>query len=175
MKLWQFRILLIGLTLLTACLFSCVTRYERQKIKAEKFYSENPKDLAKKCADEFPVKETFIKGADKIISDTVLRNDTVFVERIIDGKTEYVKIPCPVNKTITNTVIRIDTVKIENSAKIVSLSNELNKVRDLYDNEKQSLTKAKKTKNIFMYISIGLFLLIIGGTAYLIRSKAKIF
>ncbi len=174
MSNFRFRVLLVALTLIISCMFSCVTRYERQKIKAEKFYSENPKDLAKICADNYPVKETIRKGKDSLITDTVFRTDSVFVERIVNGKTEYVKIPCPTNKTINRYIYRTDTVKIENTAKISSLSNDLNKVRDLLDKEKQSLIKAKKTKNIFMYISIGLFVLIIVGIAYLIRSKVKL-
>lgn len=155
-------------------MFSCVSTYERQKIKAEKFYLSNPKDLAKICANEFPVKDIFIKGDDKIVSDTIYRTDTVFTQIFVNGETKYIKTPCPVNKTITNTVYRVDTVKIERTDKLKVVTDNLNATNDLLEKEKQSLTKAKNTKNIFMYISIGLFLLIIAGIAYLIKSKMKV-
>lgn len=164
------------LVILVACLIAgcSTTKYERQKIKAERFYNENTNDLAKKCAETYPVKEVFVKGEDKIISDTILRSDTVFVERTLNGKTEYVKVPCPVNKTITKTVYRVDTITVENSAKLASVTGELSKVRDLYEKEKQSLIKSKNTSTVWIWIAIGLFISLVLFILYVVRNRMRL-
>lgn len=145
-------------------LFGCTTKFERQKIRAEKFYNEYPNEFAIKAAEKFPTKEIFIKGKDIIIIDSIFSVDTLRSEVT---KKDTLRITKVINKYINRT----DTILFENTANIKTLGNRISKLEYDLEAEKNKLSKSNKTKNIFIYISVGLFVLLIGGLLYLLRSK----
>lgn len=150
------------LILIVSLLFGCTTKFERQKIRAEKFYNEYPNEFAIKAADKFPTKEIFIKGKDIIIIDSVFSVDTLRSEIT---KTDTIRL------TIKKYINRTDTILFENTANIKTLGNRISKLEYDLEAEKNKLSKSNKTKNIFIYISVGLFVLIIGGGLYLLKGK----
>lgn len=115
---WVVSALIIG-CLVSSC--SAVKQNQRQHRKIQK-----AKELLKEykvdddfCAENFPVKEEYIKGdtvvhfdtlyVEGIIYDTVTLNDTVYITRSLPGKV--------INRTFTIT----DTVIKENTAKSAML------------------------------------------------------
>lgn len=110
-------LVIITLTILFA---GCATQR-----KAEKFYKKNPIELAKKCATEFPVRDSLIKGDTIINYDTLwgleYRTDTLISEPQIITETKTVTVP----KLVTKYVTVRDTIVRENMARIISLSHQV--------------------------------------------------
>jgi hypothetical protein len=133
--------LLIGLILLAMMvgLFGCAT----QK-KAEKYYQKHPVELAKECAEKFPVTERYLPG------DTVTNYDTLWgIETITDTLisepqviTEVRTVTVP--KVVTKTVTIRDTVVMENTAKTYVLNSQIAK---LEANNRQQTELAAKYLN----------------------------
>ena len=164
----------IVLLLILALISGCKVGYEKQKIRAEKFYLENPNDLALQCVSKYPPKTEYVKGETVVKSDTVVRNDTVTVTIYKEGKVEYIKVPCPSCKEVTKYVDRTDTVKIEDEAKLALLRNDNTKLAQSLENEKKASEKALNSKKTWMWIAISGGVLLIGFVALLIYRKTKI-
>lgn len=109
---------------IVAMLSSCAT----QK-KAEKFYKKHPIELAKQCAEKFPIVEQYIKGDSVTVYDTLwgleTRIDTVTITP--DVVTKIVEKTVP--KIVTKTITVHDTVIKENTAKTAVLSSENAKLK----------------------------------------------
>lgn len=123
----------------------------------------HPEVLAPICADEFPVKDSLIKGDSivlydtlwgiKIESDTVVTKDTVRITNTLPAK------------IITKTVTVVDVVYRENTARVSQLLNQVgdcNKTvirKDVkIDDLEQSLSAMKKARNkwrLWLFIAIG--------------------
>lgn len=117
-------LVIIALTILFA---GCATQR-----KAEKFYKKHPVELAKKCATEFPVRDSLIKGDTIINYDTLwgleYRTDTLISEPKIITETKTVTVP----KLVTKYVTVRDTIVRENTAKISVLNSQIAKsARDI--------------------------------------------
>ena len=94
--------------------------------KAEKFYDKHPEKLAEKCATEFPVKDSIIKGDSVVLFDTLWETftDTLISEPQV--VTEIKTVP----KIVTKTVVVRDTIIRENTAKVAVLSSQIAKLNE---------------------------------------------
>ena len=113
-KIINMKPLLFAITILL--LSSCMTTQKALD------YLKDKKELAQICADEYPVKETFIKG------DSVVQYDTLWGQGDTDTLYQSVKdtVFVTVTKTlpakvITKVVSRTDTVVKENTALVKAL------------------------------------------------------
>jgi hypothetical protein len=107
-------ILLATIAAIFISFLSGCSTFQKQQAKAEAFYSQYPNELAKVCADQFPVTERVIKGKDSIHRDTLKKYITVNCPP--NGK-DTVKLQVPITQTITNTIVRVDSIVKENTAK----------------------------------------------------------
>lgn len=150
--------------------------------KAEKFYKKHPVELAKKCATEFPVRDSLIKGDTIINYDTLwgleYRTDTLISEPQIITETKTVTVP----KLVTKYVTVRDTIVRENTAKVSVLNSQIAKLFDLNRNLSEKNTeltqqrdeyKSQRNKarliNWILYVVIGL------SIGIWIRKKFKLF
>lgn len=151
---------------------SCATQR-----KAEKFYDKHPEKLAEKCATEFPVKDSIIKG------DSVIRFDTLwetFTDTLISEPQVIVETRI-VPKTVTKTVVVRDTIIRENTARVSVLgsqiaklneanqalntkTHELSQERDTFKHERN---KARRL-NWILFVAIGV------GVGLAIRKKLRL-
>lgn len=115
------RIFFYFLLFLTVSVIGCATQR-----KAEKFYDKHPEKLAEKCATEFPVKDSIIKGDSVILFDTLWETftDTLISEPQV--VTEIKTVP----KIVTKTVVVRDTIIRENTAKVAVLSSQIAKLNE---------------------------------------------
>lgn len=167
-------LVIITLTILFA---GCATQR-----KAEKFYKKHPVELAKKCATEFPVRDSLIKGDTIINYDTLwgleYRTDTLISEPQIITETKTVTVP----KLVTKYVTVRDTIVRENTAKVSVLNSQIAKLYE-YNRQQTELAakylqerdeyKAQRNKarliNWILFVVIGL------STGYGIKRKLKLF
>jgi len=115
------RIFFYFLLFLTVSVIGCATQR-----KAEKFYDKHPEKLAEKCATEFPVKDSIIKGDSVVLFDTLWETftDTLISEPQV--VTEIKTVP----KIVTKTVVVRDTIIRENTAKVAVLSSQIAKLNE---------------------------------------------
>jgi len=123
-------IILIGLLSIT--LLGCMTEKKQRHI-AEDYYRLHQEELALKCAEKYPVRQSFVQGI------TIKRIDSTFQKGIVlncppvfDSITRTVntpKIVCPDVKIIKETTERVDTVKEEDTARIDALQLENNRLK----------------------------------------------
>ena len=129
--------------------------------KAEKVMRANPVELAKLCADCFPVKVSEVKIDSIFIKGkTTVRTDTVQAD-CPDGT--KVKVKCPECKLVTPDTIRINNVtKIRDTAFEEVLKNERDDYKNKYANMEQSRDAWRKwclwLGGILLLLCIGLFL-----------------
>lgn len=137
-------------------LTSCST-LEKKIEKAKSVAYANPKSFAEFCGNVYPPKESYIKGKDSTIVDTLVRRDTVTVFITgKDGRIDTVKLPCPPCKGITKTIFRTDTVKQENTAKLEAVMNDKMKFEQMYALENKARLEAGKTAKNRLWYLIGL-------------------
>jgi len=115
------RLIFYFLLFLTVSVIGCATQR-----KAEKFYDKHPEKLAEKCATEFPVKDSIIKGDSVFLFDTLWETftDTLISEPQV--VTEIKTVP----KIVTKTVVVRDTIIRENTAKVAVLSSQIAKLNE---------------------------------------------
>ena len=144
--------------------------------KAEKFYKKHPVELAKKCATEFPVRDSLIKGDTIINYDTLwgleYRTDTLISEPQIITETKTVTVP----KLVTKYVTVRDTIIRENTAKVSVLNSQIENLK--WVNLKQSemigslTTQRDDFKKARDKWKLRFFLLLFGvGLAYAAKVK----
>lgn len=167
-------LLIITLTILFA---GCATQR-----KAEKFYKKHPVELAKKCATEFPVRDSLIKGDTIINYDTLwgleYRVDTLISEPQIITETKTVTVP----KLVTKYVTVRDTIVRENTAKVAALNYANRELSELNAKTSQKLVQVSAERDTFkhernkarlinwiLYVVIGL------SIGYGIKRKFKLF
>ena len=119
-KEWFFLMAMIIMStmLIVGCLSSC--NPQRKIQKAERVLKDADA-LAKICADEFPVKEVFIKGDSVLLFDTLYVGENIFdtvYKTFNDTVTRVVTKTLPakvINKTIriTDTIVKENTARIE--------------------------------------------------------------
>ena len=161
-------LLIITLTILFA---GCATQR-----KAEKFYKKHPVELAKKCATEFPVRDSLIKGDTIINYDTLwgleYRVDTLISEPQVITETKTVTVPKLVTKYLT---IR-DTIVRENTAKVAVLNNSNRKLAEINADLSQKLVRISAERDTFKHErnkwKLRFFLLLFGvGLLYAAKVK----
>lgn len=114
----RFIILLLALSLA-----SCAT-----KKKAEKYYRNNPLELAKICSETYPPKVEYRPGKPIVSSDTVVVRDSVLVEIEVDCPDgTVVKADCPpAEKIYVNNIVTVtDTAYVINTARVEYLEGTL--------------------------------------------------
>ena len=161
-------LVIITLTILFA---GCATQR-----KAEKFYKKNPVELAKKCATEFPVRDSLIKGDTIINYDTLwgleYRTDTLISEPKIITETKTVTVP----KLVTKYVTVRDTIVRENTAKVAALNYANRELSELNAKTSQKLVQVSAERDTFKHErnkwKLRFFLLLFGvGLLYAAKVK----
>lgn len=110
--------------------------------KAERVMRAHPTELAKLCADCFPVRESeVIRGDTVVLIDTVSEviSDTIRVNADCPDGT-VVTVDCPPNKTVTRVIKShtTDTIKVRDTAYERVLADERDDYRDKWANMEQS-------------------------------------
>lgn len=148
-KIW---LLAMVLGVIGGFMQSCTT--ER---KAIDYMNKHPEVSSKYCGDKYPVKETYIKGKDSIITKEVfIKGDSVDCPAVVNGKdTVKVRVKCPDQKVVYNNVYRTDTVKVENTAKLAATAHHLEKMTSMYQKEnilREKAEKESKTKTWWIVV-----------------------
>ena len=125
-KEWFFLVAMVIMStmLIVGCLSSC--NPQRKIQKAERVLKDADA-LAKICADEFPVKEVFIKGDSVLLFDTLYVGENIFdtvYKTFNDTVTRVVTKTLPA-KIVTKTVRITDTIVKENTARIEDFNIQL--------------------------------------------------
>lgn len=150
--------------ILIAFLILVISGCATSEKKAKKYYLENKDQLAEICSTCFPVKEKYVKGEDVYLpSDTVfVKGDNVFIEKDCPDGTK-IKVECPPNDTIKVyiPIMRIDTIVKADSAAIYYWKSEYGKIESAKKNVELDNAAIKKSRNGWMYWTIGLGLFIV--------------
>lgn len=165
-------VIIIAVVIMVLGIFGCAT----QK-KAEKYYTKHPVKLAEKCAEKFPVKDTYIPG------DTVTKYDTLWgIETVTDTLisepqviTEIRTVTVPKIVTKTNTIR--DTVIRENTAKTYILNQEIVQLKadKIYLNEKLSASdESRDDWRKMFFILLGIVVIYTGLKILSILGKIPI-
>jgi hypothetical protein len=147
-------VIIITVAMVALGLFGCAT----QK-KAEKYYKKHPVELAKECAEKFPVTERYLPG------DTVTNYDTLWgIETITDTLisepqviTEVRTVTVPKIITKTNTIR--DTVVMENTAKTYVLNSQIAKLiasKEILESDLSGMTDKRDYWRTRFFILLGL-------------------
>lgn len=142
-----------------ALLYGCAS--QQTKIdRASKLLRANNSQLASLCAEQFPIRERFISGKEVIKADTISMTGThVPCPSFPDRELFFVK--CPDGKNIIKTVTKTDTLERENTAKVVDLSNRLEKEQDQRNIAETSRDKYRKRAAVQSLISACLSAIIV--------------
>lgn len=168
------RLIFYFLLFLTVSVIGCATQR-----KAEKFYDKHPEKLAEKCATEFPVKDSIIKGDSVILFDTLWETftDTLISEPQVIIETKLVP------KTVTKWVTIRDTIIRENTARVAVLGSQIAKLNEANRNLvelnadlSQKLVRISDERDTFKHErnkwKLRFFLLLFGvGLAYAAKVK----
>lgn len=142
--------------LLTTILFaSCLT--EKKSVKQLALIQDKfPKLIAQNCADKFPIKES-IEVREVIKLDTILNLDTITKDSVINNEIiRYVYLP---GKTITKTIHKDSIIRLENTAKLFVLNNQLKVAEELINEQKQKL-KTMRTILYIIFCFISIFIML---------------
>jgi len=125
-KEWFFLVAMVIMStmLIVGCLSSC---NPQRKIQKAEQVLKAANALAKICADEFPVKEVFIKGDSVLLFDTLYVGENIFdtvYKTFNDTVTRVVTKTLPA-KIVTKTVRITDTIVKENTARIEDFNIQL--------------------------------------------------
>ena len=125
-KEWFFLVAMVIMStmLIVGCLSSC---NPQRKIQKAEQVLKDADALAKICADEFPVKEVFIKGDSVLLFDTLYVGENIFdtvYKTFNDTVTRVVTKTLPA-KIITKTIRITDTIVKENTARIEDFNIQL--------------------------------------------------
>ena len=118
-KEWFFLVAMVIMStmLIVGCLSSC---NQQRKIQKAERVLKDANALAGICADEFPVKEVFIKGDSVLLFDTLYVGENIFdtvYKTFNDTVTRVVTKTLPA-KIVTKTIRITDTIVKENTARI---------------------------------------------------------
>ena len=177
-----FILVVFLLTLVIALLSRCspsrkAQREERKDVKAvQRLLSRG--NLAAVCAENYPVKDSIIRGDTVLYYDTVLMDGDIIVDTVITKDTVRITtVKTLPSKTITKTVIKVDTVIRENTAKVQACDNDKRKLIDLLSVQKKESDDWKskaKNRSLIMWGLIALIILIAGWKIYSSSLKNKI-
>lgn len=167
----QLIFILLILMLIAGLIQSCKVSEQKKIDKAKIVALNHPNEFAQICAQLFPVRESFIKGKDSIVRDTLYEEKVVKVPVVVKGDTIFVDAKCPKTKTLTNTVYRTDTLFKENTAKLKALENLYNKRGDELNKTKTLLTEAKLSSGQKNWVIGGLAFLFFGAFFLWIRKR----
>ena len=125
-KEWFFLVAMVIMStmLIVGCLSSC---NPQRKIQKAEQVLKDADALAKICADEFPVKEVFIKGDSVLLFDTLYVGENIFdtvYKTFNDTVTRVVTKTLPA-KIVTKTIRITDTIVKENTARIEDFNIQL--------------------------------------------------
>lgn len=161
----QSKLTFVALIILWAIYLLIIPGCATQR-KAEKFYKKHPVELAKVCAEKYPVKDSIIKGDSVVIYDTLwgleTRVDTLTVEPQVITKTIEKTVP----KLVTKVVTVHDTIVRENTAKTAVLSSQIAKleldkkeltVKLQLANDATKHATSQKNKYLWLLIAMTIF------------------
>ena len=121
------------------------------------------KQLAKKCAERFPVKDSTIIIEKIDTTYVTVKGDTIKVPCKDGDSIVYVKAVCPPKKVATVTKYKEKIVYQENTGKVEHLQNvildlnkELSKTQDKLEDKQESLSTFKKATGILLTILLAL-------------------
>jgi hypothetical protein len=117
--------------------------------KAVRWMNEHPVVLAELCNDQYPVKETFVKGQTIYETDTLIEPGL-----IIQADPILLKVKCPPSKTIKVIERRTDTIMKENTAKLRLVLNDLSNLNTEVETERKR-TQAANSRFVWA-ICLGL-------------------
>ena len=125
-KEWFFLVAMVIMStmLIVGCLSSC---NPQRKIQKAEQVLKDANALAGICADEYPIKEVYIKGDSVLLFDTLFVGENVFdtlYETKNDTVTKFITKTLPA-KVITKTIRVTDTVIKENTARIEDFNIQL--------------------------------------------------
>lgn len=142
--------------LLTTILFaSCLT--EKKSVKQLALIQDKfPKLIAQNCADKFSIRES-IEVREVIKLDTILNLDTITKDSVINNEViRYVYLP---GKTITKTIHKDSIIRLENTAKLFVLTNQLKVAEELINEQKHKL-KTMRTILYIIFCFISIFIML---------------
>lgn len=124
-----------------------------------KYSATHPEVLAADCLEQFPVKESFIKGkTDTLINYTVLEADSIACPTVEGKSVTYIKVP--VNSVKTLYISRTDTLIKRDSSALFLLMKSQKKTQEQYD-EIYKLKSQKGSLIVWLVLAclsvIGLF------------------
>lgn len=124
--------ILLSVFLLSGCLTSKkATDYLKKKDKLD--------DV---CAENYPAKETFIKGDTITVVDTTYSTDTLDIYEVVRDTVHHTKfLP---GKTITKTKTVTDTVKVVDNALINSLQDDIREKNAVISERDNTITQLRK-------------------------------
>jgi len=142
--------------------------FAKQQLQAQEFYLQNPGELAKVCAQKFPVIGRLDTGKWVIMADTNIRLSGMPLPTVASGgifvgrKSDSIKAgPKFIIRTITLSKLRVDTLRVKDRAEADSLQNYLVKARTAADKATQQAADSQKTAGSRLWIIIGESLVII--------------
>lgn len=152
---------------IAAIFISGCASLEKQRFKAEKFYRQNPKELAAICATNFPPKYTPGKEVEQPRDTVYMPGDSIPCPPVVNpqtGKTETPKVQCPPSQKIYIPSLRVDTVQdpamlaqIENQRyQIGALRLDLDKAVDKRQEAEKSQKEAENKTASKQWIIYGL-------------------
>jgi len=130
MKQGPFSFLFSALGMGLALVIGACSTQQRQAEGAYRFFRAHPLQLATLCADQYPVRSEYKRGAETIRTDTLFMQN----EQIIPcpppaagQKNSFVK--CPPHTQVIQRISRTDTLFRENTARVSQLSTQLEQCR----------------------------------------------
>lgn len=191
--------LLIILALICAGLCSCGTTQDLKRSRAEKYYRDHPKELAEKCTEMFPIRdsvgepiygvvvpgnnENYQASIDSIQFEAKklnerLRQDTslygyAYREEIIRLQVRIKDLATRYKPCVPDTIPKVIPTYWEDTRRIAALRIDNASLQaELQDKAKEShgwQEKAQKRGKIIGWAGSGLVLLAIGGIAWKLR------
>lgn len=157
--------------MLFSVLSSCTT-----KNKFIKFGLNHPDIAAEFCADEYPAKDSIIKGKPDTVTNTVtLPPDTIpCPEPKVDPKTGKIspgRVVCPPSKTITKTVFTTDTIIRVDKAKETVLINRFQSEHDQRIKAETERDKLRKDNKALVWACSLIGIAALAMLFFLLRSR----
>lgn len=166
------RILLIGIVVLWLLLWFTSCNPVRKVLSDPKKLDQVGREWEKQNPCKPLIEYEFIEGAVTTVTDTLLYWNTDTVHRTDSFETVT---PILKERIITRTIRKTDTVKIrtEDTRRIDLLTGDLKTLQGKSSQLEKDRTTERKRGNMWMYISIGLMVLIVGSSAIVIYRKLK--
>lgn len=140
------------------------------KKNAVEYVRVTPKVSAPLCAELYPVKNIFIPGEDRVVTDTMTVTDTISnTYRIVENDTVFITKHIPTIQTITRTITKIDTIVKVDSAAMVAARQESEKIVQDYTAVLKDNIRHRKTIGTLTKILVAIVIIVGGGVVLRIK------